>query len=55
MLTSYLLQATDHKGLQIQNYRGDWVDCIPIKGTFGNVASPLALPVMMLKHLKLLR
>jgi len=41
MLTSYLLQATDHKGLQIQNYRGDWVDCIPIKGTFGNVASPL--------------
>ncbi|PWW76457.1 Clavaminate synthase-like protein [Tuber magnatum] len=31
---SYLLQATDHKGLQVRNYRGDWIDCIPIKGTF---------------------
>ncbi|RPB04401.1 Clavaminate synthase-like protein [Choiromyces venosus 120613-1] len=34
MLSSYLLQATDHKGLQVQNYKGDWIDCVPIKGTF---------------------
>ncbi|KAG0636693.1 hypothetical protein HOY80DRAFT_1011106 [Tuber brumale] len=31
---SYLLQATNHKGLQVQNCKGDWVDCVPIKGTF---------------------
>lgn len=33
MLSSYLLQATAHKGLQVQNLRGDWVDCPPIDGT----------------------
>lgn len=27
MLSSYLLQATDHKGLQVQNTRGEWIDC----------------------------
>lgn len=27
MLTSYLLQASDHKGLQAQNTQGEWVDC----------------------------
>ena len=33
MLTSYLLQATSHKGLQVQNVRGEWIDCPPIDGT----------------------
>lgn len=27
MLSSYLLQATDHKGLQVQNTKGEWIDC----------------------------
>lgn len=29
MLTSYLLQASDHKGLQAQNTQGEWIDCMP--------------------------
>ncbi|KAB5578372.1 hypothetical protein GE09DRAFT_546975 [Coniochaeta sp. 2T2.1] len=33
MLTSYLLQASQHKGLQVQNVRGEWIDCPPIDGT----------------------
>jgi isopenicillin N synthase-like dioxygenase len=33
MLTSYLLQVTDHRGLQVQNVKGQWVDCPPIPGT----------------------
>ena len=33
MLTSYLLQASDHRGLQAQNLRGEWVDIPPIDGT----------------------
>ncbi|KAI1821279.1 hypothetical protein F4861DRAFT_478015 [Xylaria intraflava] len=33
MLTSYLLQASDHKGLQVQNIKGKWIDCPPIDGT----------------------
>lgn len=33
MLTSYLLQASDHRGLQVQNVRGDWIDCPPVQGT----------------------
>ncbi|KAI4855514.1 Clavaminate synthase-like protein [Aureobasidium sp. EXF-8846] len=33
MLTSYLLQVTKHRGLQVQNVQGDWVDCPPIPGT----------------------
>src|SRR5271154_2140439 len=33
MLTSYLLQATDHRGLQAQNCNGQWIDCPPIRGT----------------------
>ncbi|KFA73098.1 hypothetical protein S40288_02754 [Stachybotrys chartarum IBT 40288] len=33
MLTSYLLQATSHHGLQVQNIRGEWIDCPPIPGT----------------------
>lgn len=33
MLTSYLLQASHHRGLQVQNVRGDWIDCPPIEGT----------------------
>ena len=33
MLTSYLLQATRHKGLQVQNVKGEWIDCPPIDGT----------------------
>lgn len=30
MLTSYLLQASDHRGLQAQNTQGEWVDCEPL-------------------------
>lgn len=33
MLTSYLLQASRHRGLQVQNMRGEWIDCPPIGGT----------------------
>ncbi|KIJ50476.1 hypothetical protein M422DRAFT_245763 [Sphaerobolus stellatus SS14] len=31
---SYLLQASPHEGLQVQNLRGDWVPASPIPGTF---------------------
>ncbi|KAK0617997.1 hypothetical protein B0T17DRAFT_591916 [Bombardia bombarda] len=33
MLSSYLLQASHHRGLQVQNMRGEWIDCPPIDGT----------------------
>ncbi|TLS27937.1 hypothetical protein PpBr36_00720 [Pyricularia pennisetigena] len=33
MYTSYLLQASGHRGLQVQNLRGEWVDCPPVDGT----------------------
>ncbi|KAK1828520.1 putative 2-oxoglutarate-dependent dioxygenase DIN11 [Podospora conica] len=33
MLTSYLLQASGHRGLQVQNMRGEWIDCPPVGGT----------------------
>ncbi|KAK4658526.1 hypothetical protein QC762_0028860 [Podospora pseudocomata] len=33
MLSSYLLQASQHRGLQVQNMRGEWIDCPPIDGT----------------------
>lgn len=33
MLTSYLLQATAHRGLQVQNVSGAWIDCPPVAGT----------------------
>lgn len=33
MLTSYLLQASHHRGLQAQNLEGEWIDCPPIPGT----------------------
>ena len=33
MLTSYLLQASHHRGLQVQASDGKWVDCPPIDGT----------------------
>ncbi|KAK3336731.1 hypothetical protein B0T19DRAFT_48737 [Cercophora scortea] len=33
MLSSYLLQASHHRGLQVQNMRGEWIDCPPITGT----------------------
>lgn len=33
MLSSYLLQASQHKGLQVQNTQGEWIDCPPIDGT----------------------
>ncbi|CAG8983033.1 hypothetical protein HYALB_00010160 [Hymenoscyphus albidus] len=33
MFTSYLLQVTNHKGLQAQNLAGSWIDCPPIPGT----------------------
>ncbi|KAJ9638173.1 uncharacterized protein PV06_04845 [Exophiala oligosperma] len=34
MLTSYLLQASHHRGLQVQNADGQWIDCPPMDGTF---------------------
>ncbi|MCJ1248123.1 hypothetical protein MMC30_005338 [Trapelia coarctata] len=34
MLTSYLLQASPHCGLQAQNLAGEWIDCPPRPGTF---------------------
>lgn len=33
MLTSYLLQGSEHRGLQAQNIAGEWVDCPPKEGT----------------------
>lgn len=33
MFTSYLLQVTKHRGLQVQNLIGEWIDCPPIDGT----------------------
>jgi isopenicillin N synthase-like dioxygenase len=33
MLSSYLLQASPHRGLQAQNLNGEWVDCPPLPGT----------------------
>ena len=33
MFTSYLLQVTKHKGLQVQNLAGEWIDCPPIDNT----------------------
>lgn len=33
MLTSYLLQASHHRGLQVQAPDGKWLDCPPIDGT----------------------
>ncbi|KAL2260154.1 hypothetical protein VTK26DRAFT_5941 [Humicola hyalothermophila] len=33
MLLSFLLQASHHRGLQVQNIRGEWIDCPPIDGT----------------------
>ncbi|KAI1106162.1 putative isopenicillin N synthetase [Jackrogersella minutella] len=33
MLTSYLLQASGHRGLQVQNMQGRWIDCPPVPGT----------------------
>lgn len=33
MLTSYLLQASPHRGLQVQNIRGEWIDAPPVAGT----------------------
>jgi isopenicillin N synthase-like dioxygenase len=33
MLTSYLLQASGHRGLQVQNAEGEWIDAVPIEGT----------------------
>ena len=33
MLTTYLLQASHHRGLQAQNLRGEWIDCSPKPGT----------------------
>jgi isopenicillin N synthase-like dioxygenase len=33
MFTSYLLQVTGHRGLQVQNMQGQWIDCPPIDGT----------------------
>lgn len=32
-LTSLLLQASTHRGLQAQNTKGKWIDCPPIDGT----------------------
>lgn len=34
MLSSYLLQASHHNSLQVQNSSGTWIPCPPIPGTF---------------------
>lgn len=31
---TFLLQASEHQGLQVQNLTGDWIDAPPIPGTF---------------------
>ncbi|KAI0358719.1 Clavaminate synthase-like protein [Trametes cingulata] len=31
---TFLLQASDHPGLQVQNLSGEWIDAPPIPGTF---------------------
>ncbi|KAJ8488610.1 hypothetical protein ONZ51_g3448 [Trametes cubensis] len=31
---TFLLQASDHPGLQVQNLTGEWIDAPPIPGTF---------------------
>ncbi|KAH9940370.1 Clavaminate synthase-like protein [Epithele typhae] len=31
---TFLLQASDHPGLQVQNLAGEWIDAPPIPGTF---------------------
>ncbi|KAL2063601.1 hypothetical protein VTL71DRAFT_5406 [Oculimacula yallundae] len=33
MFTSYLLQVTKHRGLQVQNLAGQWIDCPPVDNT----------------------
>ncbi|KAI9856398.1 MAG: hypothetical protein M1824_005436 [Vezdaea acicularis] len=33
MLTSYVLQASDHNCLQVQNTAGEWIACKPVPGT----------------------
>ena len=33
MFTSYLLQVTGHRGLQVQNLQGQWIDCPPVDNT----------------------
>lgn len=33
MLTSFLLQASPHRGLQVQNTQGRWIDCPPVART----------------------
>ena len=33
MLTSYLLQVSPHRGLQVQAPNGKWIDCPPLDGT----------------------
>ncbi|KAF6760261.1 iron/ascorbate oxidoreductase [Ephemerocybe angulata] len=32
--STFLLQASDHRGLQVQNLAGEWIDAPPIPGTF---------------------
>ena len=34
IVTVQLLQASPHKGLQVQNLSGEWIDAPPIDGTF---------------------
>ncbi|KAI0009429.1 putative isopenicillin N synthetase [Xylariaceae sp. FL0662B] len=33
MLTTYILQASPHRSLQVQNMKGEWIDCPPVEGT----------------------
>ncbi|KIW91778.1 uncharacterized protein Z519_07748 [Cladophialophora bantiana CBS 173.52] len=33
MFSTFLLQASEHRGLQVQNREGEWIDCPPINGT----------------------
>jgi isopenicillin N synthase-like dioxygenase len=50
-----LLQASPHRGLQVQNLSGEWIDAPPIPGTFviniGRGMSPASCSRYIVNHL----